>query len=94
MRFNGSDYEPAWDDERLGNQHERIKRLMSDARWRALKEISEVTGDPPSSVSAQLRHLRKERFGSYIVEKRIRGEREKGLYEYRVLDPWEVERRG
>jgi hypothetical protein len=90
--FNGSDYDPAYDDGRLANQHERVKRVMLSGEWRALFEISELTGDPPASVSAQLRHMRKKRFGSFVVEKRIRGTRENGLYEYRVSPAeWEVD---
>ena len=41
-----------------------------------------ATGDPPESVSAQLRHLRKERFGSHTVEKKYLGD---GLYVYRLI---------
>lgn len=41
-------------------------------------------GDPAASVSAQLRHLRKPRFGGFVVEKRPRGDRERGLWEYRL----------
>lgn len=87
MRFNGSDYDPRFDDPRLGTQYHRIFALMIDGKWRTLFEISELTGDPPASVSAQLRHMRKKRFGSYVVQKQIRGERENGLYEYRLLRP-------
>jgi hypothetical protein len=47
-------------------------------------QLGRVTGDPQASVSAQLRHLRKERFGAHTVEKRARGERAHGLFEYRV----------
>ncbi|KKL56177.1 hypothetical protein LCGC14_2247980, partial [marine sediment metagenome] len=35
-----------------------------------LCEIEDLTGDPPASISAQLRHLRKERFGAHTVERR------------------------
>lgn len=83
-RFAGDDYDPAQDDERLRGQIGRIHALMSDHRWRTVEEIREVTGDPAASILAQLGHLRKERFGSYLVEKRSRGERSAGLYEYRV----------
>jgi hypothetical protein len=82
--FNGPDYVPDLDDARLGLQHERIRDLMLDGEWRTLNEISEKTGDPQASVSAQLRHLRKPRFGSFIVLKRRRGEDTQGLYEYHV----------
>ena len=60
---------------------------MIDHQWRTLREIESATGDAQASVSAQLRHLRKVRFGRYVVEKRPRGDRSLGLFEYRVLDP-------
>ena len=88
MRFNGSDFIQERDGERLSQQHARIQRLMSDLKWRTLDEISSLTGDPPASVSAQLRHLRKPRFGGYKVERKYLGE---GLYLYRVLHPYPFE---
>jgi len=87
MRFNGSDYDPKFDDARLTEQHLRILKIMSDVSWRTLREISDLSTDPESSISAQLRHLRKERFGSYVVEKRSRSSRVNGLFEYRLLPP-------
>ena len=83
--FNGPDYDPEFDDERLTKQLDRIFNLMKDGNWRTLSEISQITGDPPASISAQLRHLRKERFGSHTVLKRNRGDREHGLFEYRLI---------
>ena len=87
MRFNGSDYDRAHDDARLSVQLIRIRALMRDGQWRTLAEIARDTGDPQASISAQLRHLRKPRFGSWVVEKRSRGVRKDGLYEYRLLPP-------
>ena len=81
-RFNGSDYVPERDDARLTNQLKRIKALMSDGSWRTLNQISLETGDPPASVSAQLRHLRKRRFGEHTVNKHYVGS---GLYEYQLI---------
>lgn len=78
---------PAFDSEldraRLSKQHERIRGLLvNDSRsWWTLREIAEALGYPEASVSAQLRHLRKPRFGSYNVEKRSLGG---GLWEYRI----------
>lgn len=83
--FNGSDYVPALDDTRLLSQLGRVYNVMSDGNWRTLSEIAAITGDPEASISAQLRHLRKQRFGGHIVEKQPRGERARGLYEYRLL---------
>ena len=82
--FNGPAYEPALDHARLTLQLDRIKRLMLDGVWRAYHEISAITGDPEGSIGAQLRHLRKKRFGSYIVTKRRRGTAKQGLWEYRL----------
>jgi hypothetical protein len=84
-QFNGSDYVPSRDDARLTSQLDRIKSFMMDGQWHTLSEIADGTRDPQASISAQLRHLRKPRFGSYTVEKRPVGERFTGLYEYRVL---------
>lgn len=83
-KFNGATYDSAFDDKRLTGQIRRVHAAMIDGKWRTLGEIETLTGDPQASISAQLRHLRKERFGSFIVEKRNRGEREHGLYEYRL----------
>lgn len=82
--FNGPDYVREHDHERLTNQHERIREFMKDGVWRTLVEIAAVTGDPAASISAQLRHLRKPRFGGWTVEKRSRSARERGLFEYRL----------
>jgi len=64
---------------RLTGQICRVFDLMSDGQPRTLEEIAEKTGDPPASVSAQLRHLRKDRFGGFVVEKEHLGD---GLYVY------------
>jgi len=85
--FNGPLFDRVADTPRLLKQHERIRNLMLDGAWRTLDEIAAKTGDPPASVSAQLRHLRKPRFGAFRIEKRARGERERGLFEYRLEAP-------
>lgn len=77
-------YEPEVDRPRLKGQLLRVFDAMSIGGWRTLRELSDETGDPEASVSAQLRHLRKERFGSYIVEKRRRGGEASGTWEYRL----------
>jgi len=80
--FDGDDYVPERDDERLGRQCYRIFNLMKDGLWRSLPEIEQITNDPQASISAQLRHFRKPRFGSHTVDRR-RGD--DSLYEYRLL---------
>ena len=81
-KFSGPAYSQPLDQDRLSGQHERIRDLMLDGEWRTLQEIQEVTKDPESSISAQLRHLRKPRFGSHDVDKRRRGG--SGSWEYKV----------
>lgn len=80
-RFNGSDYVPSRDDARLSGQVERVFRCMADGQWRSLEQIAAATGDPQASISAQLRHLRKRRFGGHTVEKRYEGN---GLFLYKL----------
>lgn len=70
MNTFGSAYEEETDGTRIAIQMETIKELMSDGRERTLAEIESLTGYPQGSISAQLRHLRKARFGSYDIRKR------------------------
>lgn len=88
-RFDGAVYSPEHDQRRLTGQLLRIFELMSDGQFRTLDEIAAHTGDPASSVSAQLRNLRKPRMGSHAVDKRHRGQPCNGLWEYRVVVNYE-----
>ena len=83
--FHGSDYVPVHDAVRLTGQIARIYALMQDGAWRTLQEIADTTHDPAASVSAQLRNLRKVDAGAHVIEKRARGERASGLWEYRLV---------
>jgi hypothetical protein len=80
--FNGSDYIPSRDDRRLTGQLLRVFNVMRNGDWLTLDKIRHLIGDPQASISAQLRHLRKPRFGSHIVDKRYVGG---GLFEYRLM---------
>lgn len=80
LNFDGPDLEKE-DHVRLAGQILAIFSVMQDRTWRTLAEIARVTGAPEASASAQLRHLRKARFGGHTVERRRRGA---GLYEYRL----------
>jgi alkylated DNA nucleotide flippase Atl1 len=84
MCFNGPAYDPDKDRERLAGQILRIYDLIADGRWRTLGEIAAATGDPQASISAQLRHLRKPRFGGHRIDKQRRGSESAGLWEYRL----------
>lgn len=85
MRFNGPEYAPEHDQARLSGQILRIFEFMRDGAFRTLPEIANATRSPAASVSAQLRHLRKPRFGGHTVNKRHRGERSAGLWEYQLV---------
>lgn len=69
-----------------GTQLGRVYGAMKFGAWLTLPELHELTGDPVSSVSAQLRHLRKPEHGSHVIKKRRRGESRRGLFEYRLCD--------
>ena len=83
--FDGSNYNRDLDKVRLAGQMKSIFYVMKDSEWRTLNEIAEITGFGEASISAQLRNLRKEKFGSHIVNKRRRGEKNKGLWEYQLI---------
>jgi hypothetical protein len=89
----GSAFDKSRDGARIRYQHERIRDwMLAQSAWRSLSEMRAALGYPESSISAQLRHLRKARFGRYRVEKRRRhGVR--GTWEYKVLPPEKLEAR-
>jgi hypothetical protein len=78
-------------------QREVIRDVMLSAgqcaTWVTLEELAKLTHYPPASISAQLRHLRKTRFGGFAVVKRsravnkvLRAEGFGTLWEY-AIDP-------
>jgi len=67
---------------RRGTQIARVYTVLLDGDWHTLGNIAERTGDPEPSISAQIRHLRKDRFGNHIIEYR---HVQHGLWEYRLV---------
>ena len=62
---------------------------MKDGRYRTLDEIQRTLESnypnskfPTSSISAQLRNLKKEKFGGHGLERWYKGN---GLYEYKII---------
>ena len=88
----GPVYDEKADSDRIKRQHAMIRSFMLNASsrgiWKSLGEIEEALKYPQASISAQLRHLRKKRFGSYRVLKKRRDD--KGQWEYLVLRPGDV----
>lgn len=91
MSFGGVTFDENRDGDRLRAQLHRVRTLMWDQAWRTLAEISAVTGDPEASISARLRDLRKKKFGEHVMNARIRGPQELGLWEYQVIPNKETE---
>lgn len=83
-RYEGP-VDPKIDFDRLQTQTAVIRNLMIDGKFRTLEEIEKITGYPQASVSAQLRHLEKARFGGHIKNKRRRYENG-GTWEYQILE--------
>jgi hypothetical protein len=82
--FDGHTYQPELDFGRLTSQLIRVYVAMRDGRWRTLDEIQVLAGGQQAAVSARLRDLRKSKFGAHTVERRRRGNGERGLFEYRL----------
>ena len=82
LRFNGADYSPDRDNPRLKGQILRVWDVMKDGQWRTLRQIADLTHDPEASISAQLRHLRKDRFGAHQIEREYI---DNGAYKYRLI---------
>jgi hypothetical protein len=88
---------------RRGGQKRVVRRRQRDVlcdvllsarrceTWLTLDELAKLTHYPPASISAQLRHLRKPRYGGFMVEKRpraasaaLRGEDFGTVWEYQL----------
>jgi hypothetical protein len=79
--FDGETYHAADDYQRLRGQLQRVARFMADDRFHTLSEIARATGGTEASVSARLRDLRKDKYGSrQVIRERVMG----GLFRYRL----------
>ncbi len=60
----------------LPTQRDVLRDVMLTAgkygAWMTLRELARLTRYGESSISAQLRHLRKAKCGGYVLEKRVR----------------------
>ena len=82
-RFDGWHFDAKKDQERLTKQMRGIYKVLKEAKvWLTVSEIEEETGYAQPSISAQLRNMRKEKFGSLDVRGRYReGTR---IFEYKL----------
>jgi hypothetical protein len=64
-----------------------LRLAAQNETWVTLAELAGKTKFPPASISAQLRHLRKARYGGWVVEKRRREwVSEEVVWEYRLAE--------
>jgi hypothetical protein len=64
-----------------------LRLAAQNETWVTLAELAGKTKFPPASISAQLRHLRKARYGGWVVEKRRREwVSEQVVWEYRLAE--------
>lgn len=79
--FDGADIVHSRDAARLAGQIDRVYNAMQFGHWFSLRQIASLTGDAEASISAQLRNLRKARFGGHTINRR---HVKNGLYEYQL----------
>jgi hypothetical protein len=89
---------------RGGSQREVVRDVMMSAAqcgtWLTLKELARMTNYGETSISAQLRHLRKERYGAFVIDKQVHkgadgnsiGEHGT-IWEYRLRGVWHPQTR-
>ena len=67
---------------KLTGQRLRIYDALTAGEWLTLPELEARTGDSQSSISAQMRHLKRPENGGYPIKKRRRGNDASGYFEY------------
>ena len=75
----GDHYDKDRDEPRLTNQRELILAYIKQHRDFSVDEVALALSFPENSVSSQIRHLRKEKFGDHCIPIRHVGG---GLYRY------------
>ncbi len=83
LDFDGDHYDPEIDRERLTGQLKGVYDCIKNGKWWTVDELHSSTGYPHASISAQLRNLRKERFGGLEVIGRYRVNTDR-IFEYKL----------
>lgn len=83
--FKGHGVQTSYDETRLDSLYGKVFDLMKDQHWRTLKEIQEITGGMDGSISRMLRYMDDPYVGRHHKERRIRGDQDGGLWEYRII---------
>ena len=89
MSTFGTAFNEEDDGKRIRTQMQVIRDYMlaNSKKYLTLKAIEIETGYPQSSISAQLRHLKKQRFGGYELRKERMSINNKGTYVYNLKQP-------
>ena len=82
--FDGHHIDQKKDAPRLTRQLKKIVEIVTDGAWYTVDEIHARTEFPHASISAQLRNLRKAKFGGWAVEGRYR--KNLRIFEYRFIE--------
>lgn len=85
--FDGWTYDPELDHDRLSTQLRRVLAVMVDGQWHTLSELADKAQGSEAGVSARLRDLRKEKFGSWDVERERLEPGKRGRFAYRLIPP-------
>ena len=81
--FDGADYQPERDQDRLSKGFERVREFMEGKPPMSVEEIMFGAGmKSATSTSSMIRNLRKKKFGSRTVERTYVSN---GLYKYQLL---------
>ncbi len=82
--FDGKHYDKTKDKARLTKQMQGVYECINSGDWKTVEEIADFTGYPQPSISAQLRNLRKEKFGGLNVKGRYRDRTR--IFEYKLME--------
>ena len=80
--FDGKFCDIPKDHLRLSRQFERVRDYMSDHQFHSVQEVAQALNIPENSASAQIRNLRKARFGARVIE--TQRCTDTGLFKYRM----------
>jgi predicted Rossmann fold nucleotide-binding protein DprA/Smf involved in DNA uptake len=82
-KFDGRHFDAEKDQVRLTAQMKGVYDTLKETKgWMTVAEIESETGYPQPSISAQLRNMRKEKFGALDVKGRYRAETR--IFEYKL----------
>lgn len=79
--FDGITYQDK-DYTRLSGQLLRVFEVMKDGRWYGASQLCELANVSPLSITARIRDLRKPKFGSHTIERKLISG---GYHEYRLV---------